>query len=228
MPQTAYPSALISRARTFRTVGGAIVSPPFSRWRALSSSLSRCRCSRCRLRMNRPRSMPTPSTIPTPRSPQDEMRAHPRAPRFPVGTSRSPRRRILAPILASSTTSTPPTAGSGSHSMLAVRPAAGDRDLQPQPVAQPLKALQHAVLGHCETCGLAQRIRPTGRPDHRRPGSLLEIAELHGCPPKSRFVTLLALRLGHTRPAGLGCCSYPHSADVVGVFTYAILLHFSC
>jgi hypothetical protein len=41
-------------------------------------------------------------------------------------------------------------------------PAAGDRDLQPQPVAQPLKALQDAVLGHCETCGLAQRIRPAG------------------------------------------------------------------
>jgi hypothetical protein len=35
---------------------------------ALSSSLSRCMCSRCRLRMTLPRSMPTPSTIPTPRS----------------------------------------------------------------------------------------------------------------------------------------------------------------
>jgi len=179
-------------------------------------------CSRCRLRMNLPRSMPTPSTIPTPRSPQDEMRAHPRAPPFPGGHLQITKASDLGPDTRQQHDLDTPDGWKRVPLHVGRAPAAGDRDLQPQPVAQPLKALQHAVLGHCETCGLAQRIRPTGaaRPSPSR----LAVGDRGASrlPPKSRFVTLLALRLGHTRPAGLGCCSYPHSADVVGVFTSVI------
>ena len=90
----------------------------------------------------------------------------------------------------------------------------------------PLKALQHAFLGHCGRVAWPRGFHPLGRPDHRRPGSLLEIAELHGCPPKIKSAALLALRPGYTRPAGLLAGSYRHSADGVGVFDPVYLRNF--
>jgi hypothetical protein len=110
-------------------------------------------------------------------------------------------------------------------------PAAVDRDLQQQPVAHPLKALQHAFLGHCGRVAWPRGFHPLGRPDHRHPGSLLEIAELHGCPPKIKSAALLALRPGHTRPAGLACWFLTTLGRVLGCsisFTSLILLCFSC
>lgn len=70
------------------------------------------------------------------------------APPARVGDSRSARVRTSAPILASSTASTSPTAGGGSLSRLAVRRRPLTAICSNRPVAQTLNALEHALLGH--------------------------------------------------------------------------------
>ena len=165
-------------------------------------------CSGCRLRMNLPRSMPTPSTIPTPRSHKTRwgLIAEPPVSRWAppdhrgVGSPPDTRKQRDLDI-PDGWRRVPLHAGRA--------PAAVDRDLQQQPVAHPLKALQHAFLGHCGRVAWPRGFHPLGRPDHRRPGSLLEIAELHGCPPKIKSAALPALRPGHARPAGLACWFLP-------------------
>jgi hypothetical protein len=70
------------------------------------------------------------------------------APPARVGDSRSARVRTSAPILASSTASTSPTAGGGSLSRLAVRRRPLTAICSNRPVAQTLNALEHSLLGH--------------------------------------------------------------------------------